>query len=77
MPRLPSFNKRWAVKPRYSEIHDLLTTYSKDVYQLDFFQILEASLTRKLYLKWSLSALSMSLSQFEKPYIHDYIAVFI
>lgn len=41
-----------------------------------FFQILEASLTRFLF-KQSLFALSMSLFQFEKQYVHEETAVFI
>lgn len=44
MPRLLSFSERWAVKARCGKITGLLPAYTKDVDQLDFIQILEASL---------------------------------
>lgn len=75
VPHLPSFNTRWAMKARCAEIPGFLPTYTKDVYQLDFFQILEANLIRFIF-KLSLFAVSVSLFQFEKQYVDDCLTVF-
>lgn len=76
VPHLLSFNTRWAIKARCAEIPDFLPTCTKDVYQLDFFQILEANLIRFVF-KLSLFALSLGLFQFGKQYVDDCLTVFI